>query len=348
MIGPRAKVAAVALVLAAHVAGCVYYNTFYNARARYDEALESKTQRAERRIEEEERYRQQLQDWLAAGGSGDDVLARIEAGIEDSLARADSLEAVLIDSLGFATPLSPPDSLALAEAFAELDSILRAGEEQEEEEAAEDLATAVNPKPRRPRVSEPKPLTPGEERLLDACITKCAKVISLYPESEWIDDAVFLMGKALYEKRYYPDAHTKFVELRLYYGASPFIQEALLYEGRSLHAMARRVDAREIWQRLVGEAGEPGVRRAAGVELAESIAADGDPGSAAEVYRLLIDLPEVGEPADLWIRLGSSLASAGELASAVAAFDRALREGGGSRDALRGDLRRGSCAQRRR
>lgn len=323
------KAAALSLLLALHVVGCVYYNTFYNARARYDEALESKARRAERRIEDEERYIRQLQDWLAAGGSGDDVLARIEAGVEDSLGRADSLKAVLIDSLGIATPLSPPDSLALAEAFAKLDSTLREMEEEDDDEEEEAETAQANPRPRRPRTSENRELIPSEERLLDACITKCAKVISLYPESKWIDDAVFLMGKALYEKRYYPDAHTKFVELRLYYRDSPFLEEALLYEGRGLHAMARGVDAREIWQRLVDEAVDPRVRRAAGVELAESIGTDGDHGSAIRVYRRLLDQPNTEGRSDLWIRLGGSLAAAGEFDSAVAAFDRTLKEGGG-------------------
>ncbi len=313
----------VALAVVTSVAsGCVYYNTFYNAQARYQEALESRQRRIEKRAEDEERYWSALQEWLAAGGSGADVLARLESDAADSLARADSLQAVLIDSLGFELPLSEPDSVALAKAYARFDSTLRAGGKgvSEREEAERD----PNPRPRRPRQVELRPVIGSEERLLDACITKCAKVISLYPDSDWRDDAIFLMGKALYEKRYYPDAHTKFVELRRYYGASPFLEEARLYEGRALHAMARKVDAREIWQELLSGAHPASIRRAAGIELAESFEGDDDPAAAAGILSQLLAQDSPSDAA-LSMRLGHALRRAGDPGAAIDAFAEALR-----------------------
>ncbi len=321
----RASIALLGMALL--LAGCAYYNTLYNARKRYDEALEGRRARLEKRREDEENYWRAMQDWVAAGGSGAEMLGRLERAVEDSIARADSLKSVLADSLQLTDPLSPTDSLTLARSYAEYDSLLRSrpAAASTKQDAGRAAGETVLRRPRRPRKSEFRPLVPAEERLLDACITKCAKVISLYPDSKWRDDAIFLMGKALYEKRYYADARTKFVELRRYYGDSPYVDEARLYEGRALQAEGESGEARVIWEQLLAGDGAPAVRRAAGLELAASLSAEGDEEAAIAVYRRLLEGDLAGnERAAIELQLGRSLRLSGDTDGAVAAFDAVL------------------------
>jgi TolA-binding protein len=321
----RAPLALLAIALC--LAGCAYYNTLYNARKRYEEAIEGRQSRLDKRRQDEENYWRAMQDWVAAGGSGEEMLAKLERAVEDSTARADSLKSVLADSLGLIAPLAPSDSLELERSYTQYDSLSRArpAASAEGHNTAPAMQTGLVRRPRRPRKSEFRSLIPAEERLLDACITKCAKVISLYPDSKWRDDAIFLMGKALYEKRYYSDAHIKFSELRRYYSDSPYIDEARLYEARAIHAEGDQVEARAIWEELLGGTAAIPVRRAAGLELAGSVRADGDQAGAAAIYRRLLDADLAGrERAAIQLEFGRSLRSAGNPVEAAAAFDAVL------------------------
>ena len=73
---------------------------------------------------------------------------------------------------------------------------------------------------------------PGQASgLLDRAIEKCAKVISVYPKSKWVDDAVFLLGACYYEKRDYDKAIKKFNELNMYYPKSSLIRRAQFLTG---------------------------------------------------------------------------------------------------------------------
>lgn len=311
------------LLLGSLLAGCAYYNTLYNARNQYETAVESSETRKEKREQDELDYWNALQEWIAAGGSGEEMLAELEAAAVDSTTRADSLKATLIDSLALLIPLSEVDSTALEQAYGQLDSTLRAAERDEEEETKSRLI----PRPKRPRWTEFAELVPAEERMLDACITKCAKVIALYPDSKWRDDAVFLMGKALFEKRYFADARTKFVEIRTYYPGSPFVQEARLREGHCLHEAGAGAEGRTIWQELLASEASSELRRAAGLALAGSLLDEGDERAAARIYAQLSEELPGSDRAGLELRRGECLRLAGAPDEAFAAFEAALAGG---------------------
>ncbi|RKZ23535.1 hypothetical protein DRQ23_02830, partial [bacterium] len=61
---------------------------------------------------------------------------------------------------------------------------------------------------------------------------KCEKVIAWYPNSRWMDDAIYLLGLNFYEQDQFDRAERKFRELLEYYPDSPFAPWSYLYLGK--------------------------------------------------------------------------------------------------------------------
>jgi len=68
----------------------------------------------------------------------------------------------------------------------------------------------------------------------DKAIEKSALVISRWPRSRWVDDALFLIGRGYYEKAEFSRAIKSFEQLKLAFPNSPFLPEAELYRGMAL------------------------------------------------------------------------------------------------------------------
>ncbi len=60
----------------------------------------------------------------------------------------------------------------------------------------------------------------------DKAVNKASKVLAYYPESKWVDDALFLLGMCFYRTGDYPKAVRKFDELIEAFPESKYIQEA--------------------------------------------------------------------------------------------------------------------------
>lgn len=60
-------------------------------------------------------------------------------------------------------------------------------------------------------------------------VKKCANLISGYPDSRWIDDALFLMGKALVRQGEYNKGIRKFIELRTNFPESKYAAPSLYW-----------------------------------------------------------------------------------------------------------------------
>jgi len=56
-------------------------------------------------------------------------------------------------------------------------------------------------------------------------ITKCGKVIRDYPDSKWVDDAIFLMGKCLVRQGEYDKGIRKFLELTTNYPERNYVSQ---------------------------------------------------------------------------------------------------------------------------
>ena len=75
----------------------------------------------------------------------------------------------------------------------------------------------------RPPDSEP---TPQENELLDRVIEKSGRVLRLYPDSGWADDALLLMATALYRQGKYESAESRLTEFSALYSDSDLSAEA--------------------------------------------------------------------------------------------------------------------------
>jgi TolA-binding protein len=86
----------------------------------------------------------------------------------------------------------------------------------------------------------------AENELLDRVIEKCGRVIKLHPESDWADDALVLMGEALYLQKKYDSAEERFTEFVALYPESEHRPKAEYFLAAVLLAKGNAVTAEEI------------------------------------------------------------------------------------------------------
>ncbi|UCE17733.1 MAG: tetratricopeptide repeat protein [Gemmatimonadota bacterium] len=86
-------------------------------------------------------------------------------------------------------------------------------------------------------------LSSSEIDLYNKAIKKASKVITFYPKSKLVDDALLLMGKAFYRKGEYSKAQRKFNELISNFPESNLSNEATFWLGRSYFANGDYVKA---------------------------------------------------------------------------------------------------------
>ena len=85
--------------------------------------------------------------------------------------------------------------------------------------------------------------------LLDKCVEKCAKILTFYPDSRWVDDALILSGKCFYIKGDKSQAETKFKELLNFYPESGFVPEAEVMLGKIALERGDEVEAKRWFKR---------------------------------------------------------------------------------------------------
>ncbi|MEO0293631.1 MAG: tetratricopeptide repeat protein [candidate division WOR-3 bacterium] len=71
-----------------------------------------------------------------------------------------------------------------------------------------------------------------EEKNYDKSIKKCKKIIERFQDSEYVDDAFFLMGKSYFYLNNLDEAKASFKQLVEYFPGSPFTDEAYLFLGK--------------------------------------------------------------------------------------------------------------------
>jgi tetratricopeptide (TPR) repeat protein len=74
-------------------------------------------------------------------------------------------------------------------------------------------------------------------------IEKCKKMIARYQGSEWMDDAIFLLGKNYYFLNQYSEASANFRKIVESYQDSPFYSESMLFLGKILMEEGRFTEA---------------------------------------------------------------------------------------------------------
>jgi len=144
-------------------------------------------------------------------------------------------------------------------------------------------------------------------QLYDQAAHKASKVLEKYKESELVDDAMFLMGRAFYWQGDYLTAVRTFRDLETHFSDSEFYGRARYWRALCHEAQLMREEARTIYRALF-DAGKGAVAPRAGHRLAEMAYEEEDYVAAIQEYRTTLEVfPQTALRAELWLRLGETL-----------------------------------------
>lgn len=96
-----------------------------------------------------------------------------------------------------------------------------------------------------------------------------SRLIEYYPESEYIDDALFIMGQDYYWIGDYHKARRKFEELQANYPESEFIPQSRLWLGKAFVQLKKRQESTSILRSLIADTEDPELLAGAQFALAE-------------------------------------------------------------------------------
>lgn len=174
------------------------------------------------------------------------------------------------------------------------------------------------------KVKEQSPTQRAPTAKLDKCIERCGKLINFYPNSQWVDDAIVLMGKCYYEKEEYDKALRKFEETIIYYSQSPLLQEAHFLKGEAYLKQGDYVAAVAAFQNAGALGGE--LEEESALKIAECYLASEDYQDAARtVRRFLTGYPESKLMSNALKTLGDALFEMGALEEAIVQYEKLLR-----------------------
>lgn len=158
-----------------------------------------------------------------------------------------------------------------------------------------------------------------------AAIEKASKLLSYYPNSKFVDDALLMIGESYYYLNDDLKAERKFLELFAKYPESSLIPEAELWYGRTLIREKRYTDAQKILDNNIASAKERGAREfgaQAAIALGRYYNSIGDYQKAISYFQRAIDLSGDGAlNARTQLRIGFCYESMGDYGNAEKAFD---------------------------
>ena len=170
--------------------------------------------------------------------------------------------------------------------------------------------------------------SPQADQLYDKVVRKASKVLDKYKESDLVDDAMFLIGRAYYWRGEYLNAQDSFRDLETFFPSSPYFDQARYWRARCLEEQRADDQAQSLYRVLFDEAEEK-IAVQAGLHLAEMAHDREDYIAAMREYRAtLAAFPKSAVRAQLWLRLGEALMALedpGRLDEALAAFDEVLQ-----------------------
>ena len=186
-----------------------------------------------------------------------------------------------------------------------------------EEQAA--IATPGGDQPRR-RVRRE-----SSTSLYEQAARKASVVLEKYRDSDLVDDAMFMVGQALFWQADYTNAARSFSDLELHFPASEYADRARYWRGLCLQEQGKAAESRALLRGVFAEA-TPEVAAAAGFRLGELAASEEDFVAAIDEYQATVDgFPSARVRAEVLLRLGEAhLAMEDESRwdSALAAFER--------------------------
>ncbi len=94
-------------------------------------------------------------------------------------------------------------------------------------------------------------ITAAEKKKYDDTIAKASKILEVYPDSKYVDDALFILGECLYYKEEYIKAQRKFQELGQYFPKSKYYHRARIWLAKSNIEMQDYSSARLVLTELL-------------------------------------------------------------------------------------------------
>ena len=180
--------------------------------------------------------------------------------------------------------------------------------------------------------------------LYDKAARKASVILEKYRDSDLVDDAMFLLGRAFYWQGDYRDAARSFTDLEGNFPASEYFTRAQYWKGLSFEAQGIFGEASSIYRTLVSSVGGQ-VGAKAGLRLGEIAFQQEQYGTAIQEYESVLDaFPSSATRAELWLRLGEAcvaLEDTSLLVKASAAFAQVLEESPSDPIEYRARLNRG-------
>jgi TolA-binding protein len=100
-------------------------------------------------------------------------------------------------------------------------------------------------------------------------IEKASIILEFHPNSKYVDDALYLIGRSFYHQGQFSKAETKFRELLVTYPESRYAEESLLYLGKARYWKEDYVGAKEAFERVNSTAEDKELRSEATFMLGE-------------------------------------------------------------------------------
>lgn len=128
-----------------------------------------------------------------------------------------------------------------------------------------------------------------------AAIEKASRVLEYYPDSKYVDDALYLIGRSFYHQGEFSKAETKFRELLATHPESEYAEESLFYLGKARYWKEDYVGAREAFVRIDTTTEDKELRSEAMFMMGELLYAQEEWDRAISVYQEYLDRYSKGE-----------------------------------------------------
>jgi TolA-binding protein len=170
-------------------------------------------------------------------------------------------------------------------------------------------------------------MTAKERDLLERVVEKCSAVLRDHPESDWADDALVLMAKALHEQGKNETAFSRLIEFVARYPDSELRPEADYLMGAVLIAEGDPVAAEDLLRTLADAEPPSGLSDDALVLIGQARHARGRYDEAAEAYMSALErFPNGDRRAEARVLAAENYADAGLLEAAAHQYEQAAGE----------------------
>ena len=97
------------------------------------------------------------------------------------------------------------------------------------------------------------PASGGAATMYDDAIKRASKILTYYPKSKWVDDALFMIGQSFYYKGEYSKAERKFKELLVTFPKSKFVEDCNFFLALCTYKMEDYSKAQRDLEQIISE-----------------------------------------------------------------------------------------------